>query len=146
MLLADGIIRAAIASYSVILSPSLTVSRVDSLSVELFFLPSVSAVLSTSIIWPCSPFLMGWSRRMMYAVIDLVTLAIGTGFCSPDWPSVPRPAAAMYACPSVGHGSWGLAPSKVYEDFAVMTSFGSGSGRTSCTTARMTARSTTSGA
>lgn len=95
MLLADGIMRAAIASYSEIFSPSLTVSRVDSLSVELFFLPSVSAVLSTSIIAPCSPFFMGWSRRMMYAVIDLVTLAIGTGFCSPDWPSVPRPAAAM---------------------------------------------------
>lgn len=52
MLLAEGIMRAAIASYSEILSPSLTVSRVDSLSVELFFLPSVSAVLSMSIIAP----------------------------------------------------------------------------------------------
>lgn len=83
---------------------------------------------------------------MMYAVIDLVTLAIGTGFCSPDWPSVPRPAAAMYAWPSAGHGSWGAAPSKVYEAFSVITSFGSGSGRTSCTTARMSASSATSGA
>lgn len=54
--------------------------------------------------------------------------------------------AAMEACPSVGQGSSGFPPGKAYEDFAVIVSFGAGSGRTSCTTASTTARSSTIGA
>lgn len=92
-LLAEGIMIAARASYSLILSPALSVPTVDSPS-ELLA-PSSTAVLSMSISGPFSPFLRGWFFRITYAVMVFATLPMATGFCSPKLPTVPRPAAAM---------------------------------------------------
>ncbi|CAM5314716.1 hypothetical protein TPAU25S_00949 [Tsukamurella paurometabola] len=45
--------------------------------------------------------------------MTLATLAIGTGFCSPEEPNVPMPCTSSAACPAAGHGMSGLPPSKV---------------------------------
>ncbi len=45
--------------------------------------------------------------------MTLATLAIGTGFCSPDEPNVPMPCTSSAAWPSAGQGMSTLPPSKV---------------------------------
>ncbi|CAM5722054.1 hypothetical protein SGLAM104S_05627 [Streptomyces glaucescens] len=107
-LFADAMRMLSRASRSEIRSPAKT-STVDSWPAS----DCSSAAWSILIIGPSSPLFSGCSRRITYAVMTLATLAIGTGFCSPDEPNVPMPWTSRAAWPSCGHGIPALEPSKV---------------------------------
>lgn len=70
------------------------------------------AFWSTWIFAP-SPDLIGWSRRIRYAVITLATLAIGAAFWAPDVPNEPMPWTSSAPWPEDGHGMEASPPPKV---------------------------------
>ncbi len=141
-LLPDGIISIFSMSCRLYFCPTRSPTMRDSS----LAVPSSTVLASTVTVGPGSSRLIGCSRRITYAVMILATLAVGTGFCSPNVPMVPEPATMTAACPFSGHGMLNVPPPTVNDAaFVSTTRLGSGNGRTTWTTSATSASSATRG-
>src|SRR5260370_30810910 len=101
MLSAEGSSSASSAWRSVIVSPATTgTSESPSRTCDGYAATSDDW---TAISGPDPPEGSGWSCRTTYAVITLVTLAIGTGRAAPGPAIAPQPLMSAAQTPSAGH-------------------------------------------
>src|ERR1039457_1673372 len=68
------------------------------------------------IVGPGAPTESGWSVKTTCAVINLVTLAMGSATSGPDWAVTPRAGIAIADWPPAGHERAGALPATNRDD------------------------------